>query len=55
MSNKTKDILDEVLDIEEPTTEALSRKNQTLLLLKEIIILKMLTLTINIRERTFII
>ena len=38
MSNKTKDILDEVLDIEENQRLSLSRKNQTLLLSKEIII-----------------
>ena len=30
MSNKTKDILDEVLDIEEPTTELVEKKPNTL-------------------------
>ena len=30
MSNKTKDILDEVLDIEEPTTELVEKKSDTL-------------------------
>ena len=30
MSNKTKDILDEVLDIEEPTTELVEKKPDTL-------------------------
>ena len=55
MNNKTKDILDEVLDIEESTTEILVEKNQTLSLSKEIIILKMLMMIINIKEKTFII
>ena len=54
MSNKTKDILDEILDIEESTAE-LVEKNQILLQLKEIIHLMMLIQIINIRERTFII
>jgi len=54
MSNKTKDILDEILDVEESTAELVEKKPNTLQL-KEMIPLKMLILIINIRERTFII
>ena len=31
MSNKTKDILDEILDIEEPTAELVEKKPDTLI------------------------
>ena len=54
MSNKTKDILDEVLDIEESTTELVEKKPDTLTIKRDEI-LKMLMLTINIKEKTFII
>ena len=54
MNNKTKDILDEVLDVAESTTE-LVEKIQTLSPSKEMKLLKMLMPITNIKEKTFII
>ena len=50
MNNKTKDILDEVLDVEESTTEFVE-KNQTLSLSKEMKLLKMLMNHLQISKR----
>jgi len=54
MSNKTKDILDEILDIEEPTAELVEKKPDTLIV-KEIIHLMMLIVITNIKEKISII
>ena len=35
MSNKTKDILDEILDIEEPTAELVEKKPDTLIVKRD--------------------